>query len=72
MIAKYQDPALAQSLASLTADNGANRDRFRTYIVNLARQREQECEIMDKEAQRCRAIVATQPPPPPSNSKGKK
>lgn len=62
-IRKYQDPALAQALASLSAENGANRNRFRDYIVNLAAQREQECEVMDHEAQRCRGVLATLPPP---------
>jgi ABC-type transporter Mla subunit MlaD len=62
-IRRYQDPALAQSLAALAAENGANRNRFQTYIVNLATQREQECAVMDQEAQRCRAVMATQPPP---------
>ena len=61
-IRRYQDPALAQKLAALTAENGANRNRFQTYIVNLTTQREQECEVMDREAQRCRGILATQPP----------
>ena len=60
-IRKYQDPELAQTLASLSAENGANRNRFQVYIVNLADQREQECAIMDREAQRCRASIATQP-----------
>jgi len=62
-IRKYQDPALAQTLVSLSAENGANRNRFRDYIVNLAAQREQECEVMDREAQRCRGVLATLPPP---------
>ena len=61
-IRRYQDPALAAKLASLAAENGANRNRFQTYIVNLATQREQECAVMDKEAQRCRSVLATQPP----------
>jgi hypothetical protein len=60
-IRRYQEPALAQTLAGLSAENGANRNRFQVYIVNLADQREQECAIMDREAQRCRASIATQP-----------
>lgn len=62
-IRRYQGPALAQQLAALVAENGANRNRLQTYIVNLAVQREQECAVMDQEAQRCRGILATQPPP---------
>ena len=61
-IRRYQDPGLAQQLTALAAENGANRNRFQTYIVNLASQREQECAVMDQEAQRCRGILATQPP----------
>lgn len=61
-VRKYQDPALAQQLTALSAENGANRNRFQSYIVNLAGQREQECAVMDKEAQRCRSVLATQPP----------
>ncbi|HLK47152.1 MAG TPA: hypothetical protein VKT49_03400 [Bryobacteraceae bacterium] len=67
-IRRYQDPALAQQLAALAAENGANRNRFQTYIVNLATQREQECAVMDQEAQRCRGILATQPPPAASRA----
>lgn len=61
-IRKYQDPALAQKLAGLSAENGANRNRFQAYIVNLSSQQEQECSVMDREAQRCRSVVATEPP----------
>jgi hypothetical protein len=59
---KYQDQTTAEALASLSAENGTNRNRFQTYIVNLAAEREQVCAVMDKEAQRCRSIVATQSP----------
>jgi hypothetical protein len=70
-IRKYQDPALAGELASLSAENGANRNRFQAYIVSLASQQEQECAVMDQEAQRCRSIVATQPPPKPASGRKK-
>ena len=60
-IRKYQDPAVAQPLAALEAENGANRDRFQKYIVNLAAEREQQFQVMDREAQRCRGILTTAP-----------
>jgi len=60
-IRKYQDPALAETLTSLSAENGANRNRLETYIVNLASEREQECAVMDQEAQRCRSFLAKHP-----------
>jgi hypothetical protein len=55
---KYQGQQSAQQLASLDAEGGANRERLRRYIVNLAAQREQQFEVMDREAQRCRAELA--------------
>ncbi len=54
---KYGDPAAAQSLMRLHFESGPGRDRLQRYIVNLAVQREQEFQAMDREAQRCRAIV---------------
>ena len=68
---RYQNGSIADELAALSAENGTNRGRFQTYITNLATEREQECAVMDREAQRCRAIVATQPPSQQSN-RGKK
>jgi len=62
-IRTYQSPADAQALASLAAENGANRERFRKYIVDLAADFEKRFEVMDGEAQRCRAALANQPPP---------
>jgi len=62
---KYQTPQVAQSLASLYAEGGANRERLRSYIINLALEREHQFEVMDREAQRCRATMMAAPPPPP-------
>jgi hypothetical protein len=69
-IRKYQDPALAETLTSLSAENGANRNRLESYIVSLAAQKEQECAVMDKEAQRCRSFLATHPTT--NSNRGKK
>ncbi len=63
--ARYQTQQVAQSLASLYAEGGANRERLRAYIVNLASEREHQFEVMDREAQRCRATLMAAPPPPP-------
>jgi hypothetical protein len=59
---KYQSRADAEALASLAAENGANRERFRQYLVSLAAEREKQLEVMDREAQRCRGIMMSQPP----------
>jgi len=60
-IRKYWNPAVADLLNSEMAENGQNRDRFQHYILELAAEHEQECAVMDHEAQRCRGILAQQP-----------
>jgi hypothetical protein len=68
---KYQAPQVAQSLAALFGEGGANRERLRGYIVNLAAEREHQFEVMDREAQRCRATLMA-PAPAPKTSGRKK
>ncbi len=67
-IRKYQTNAIAQDLIRLEAENGISRDRFQGYIVNLAAEREKDLQVMDREAQRCRAVL-TQAPPKSSGRK---
>lgn len=62
-VRKYQSPATAQELVAMAAESGADRDRLSNYVVNLAAEREKEYQVMDKEAQRCRALVLAPPPP---------
>jgi hypothetical protein len=71
VIRKYQDPARAQELATLRAEGGANRDRFQQYLVSLAADREHALQVMDKEAQRCRGLLATPCPAPARTGKKK-
>ena len=54
---RYQNPQVAQTLAATFAESGANRERFRNYLVTLAAERERQFEVMDQEAQRCRALL---------------
>jgi hypothetical protein len=70
-IRKYQGPALAETLASMEAENGVNRDRFQKYIVNLAAEREQQFQVMDREAQRCRGILTPEPAASPNSGRKK-
>jgi hypothetical protein len=71
-IGKYQSLEDAQALASLAAENGTNLGRFQKYIVDLAADREERFEVMDREAQRCRGTLASQPSAAPSTSGRKK
>jgi len=61
-VRKYQNPALASLIQTLIGENNANRDRLRQYVQDLAAQKEQELQIADKEAQRCRGSIIQQPP----------
>lgn len=68
---KYQSPRDAEALASLQAEEGANRDRFQRYIIALAADRERQLKITDEEAQRCRAMFTTTIPPAAKSGKKK-
>ncbi len=62
-IRKYQNPALADLVQAVVAENSTNRDRLRQYIMDLAAQKEQEFKVVDREAQRCREVMLHQGPP---------
>ena len=59
-IRRYQNPAIADLLQSFVNENSTNRDRLRQYIQDLAVQKEQEFQVADQEAQRCRASLLQQ------------
>lgn len=62
-VQKYQNPALASLMQFAIAENSANRDRLRQYLLDLAMQKEEEFQVADREAQRCRAALLNQPAP---------
>ncbi len=70
-IRKYQGAPQAAELSSLLAAGTENRDRFQQYLVSLAADRERALEVMDKEAQRCRGLLALPAPAAPKTGKKK-
>jgi hypothetical protein len=60
-VRKYQNPALASLIQGALGENNANRDRLRQYVQDLAAQKEQELQVADREAQRCRDTLVRQP-----------
>ncbi len=56
-IRKYGSRPDAQTLTGMQSEAAANHERLQRYIVSLAAIREQEFQAMDREAQRCRALV---------------
>jgi hypothetical protein len=70
-VRNYQNPAVGDLLLGVAAENSANRDKLRQYITDLAATKEQEFEVADKEAQRCRATLTKQTPAKPPAAKKK-
>ncbi len=64
-IRKYYNPAVADLLQGALGEHMNNRQRLRSYLVDLAQTKEQEFAIMDKEAQRCRTSMSKEPPAKP-------
>lgn len=60
-VGKYQNPALAELLSGILAESGGSRQQLRQYMVDLATTKEEEFQVMDKEAQRCRGVLVKQP-----------
>lgn len=56
-IRKYQNPAVAELFQGIMNENTGNRDRLREYVRDLATDKEQEFQIADREAQRCRGTL---------------
>jgi hypothetical protein len=61
-VRRYQNPAVGDLLVSVVSANSANRDQLRQYVTDLAQTKEQEFQIVDREAQRCRGTLMRQPP----------
>lgn len=68
-VRSYQNPAVAELLASAGGQNLAVREQLKDYARQLAVEREKEWEIANLEAQRCRAALAKKPPAPAPGKK---
>ena len=62
----YQNPSLADLLASAIGQAATMREPLKEYTRALAVDREKEWEIANQEAQRCRVTEAKRPPSPPA------
>ena len=57
----YQNPALADLIVSVAAEDQSDLEQLQNYILDLANRKEQEYQVVDREAQRCRAIISREP-----------
>ena len=70
-VRNYQNPAVGDLLVGVLGENSSNRDKLRQYITDLAATKEQEFQIADQEAQRCRGMLSHQTPAKPATVKKK-
>ena len=68
-VRRYQNPAVGDLLVGVVGANSSNRDQLRQYISDLAQTKEQEFQIVDQEAQRCRGTLVRQAPARPAAPK---
>ncbi len=61
---RYQNPALADLIQAVAAEDQDELARLQQYILELAAQKEQEYQVVEKEAQRCRGVLTKEPPAP--------
>ena len=61
---RYQNPALADLIYSVAAEDTPELQKVQDHILELAAQQEQEYQVVEREAQRCRGAISKQPAPP--------
>ena len=72
-IRRYQNPALADLIESVGAGDQSGLEKLESYVLDVAKDKERQLDVVDREAQRCRFTLANQPPsrtaPPKTNVK---
>jgi hypothetical protein len=61
---RWQNPALAELIESVSAQDQADLNRLEQYVLTLANEKDQQYAVVDREAQRCRGILSKQPAEP--------
>ncbi|HWE53069.1 MAG TPA: hypothetical protein VG273_24975 [Bryobacteraceae bacterium] len=59
-VRRYQNPALAELIESVDAEDHGDVERLQQYLLELAGAKEQQFEVVDREAQRCRGMLLRQ------------
>lgn len=58
---KYQNSALADLIQSVAVADQEDLGKLQEYILELANEKEQEFQVVDHEAQRCRSTLSKEP-----------
>lgn len=59
---RYQNPALADLIQSVAAEDQSDIERLQSWVLQLADAKEQEFQVVEHEAQRCRADLTRSVP----------
>lgn len=59
---RYQNPALADILSAIRAESTPQREKLQKHALALANDKDQQLQVMDREAQRCRGDLSRQAP----------
>lgn len=68
-VRRYQNPALADLIESVAANDQTGIGKLQEYALDRANEKDRQLDLVDKEAQRCRAMLANQPVAHPSTSR---
>ena len=66
---RWQNPALAELIESVAAEDQTDLDQLEQYVLQLASEKDQQYTVVDSEAQRCRATLSRQPADTPKTNK---
>ncbi len=66
---RWQNPALAELIESVAAEDQTDLDHLEQYVLQLAIEKDQQYAVVDSEAQRCRATLSRQPAENPKTNK---
>jgi hypothetical protein len=66
---RWQNPALAELIESVAAEDRTDLDLVEQYVLQLATEKDQQYAVVDSEAQRCRATLSRQPADTPKPNK---
>lgn len=61
---KYQNPALADLIEAVAAEDQGEIAQLQQYLLELVTEKEQQFKVVDAEAQRCRGTLSRQSCPP--------
>ncbi len=60
---RYQNPALADLIMSIAAEDAPDLQKLEEHLLEVAVQKDTEYAVVEREAQRCRGMIVREPAP---------